>query len=139
MWPSATSTSGTDRDYEVIGASVFRFEYCYLLQSGSFSTTPWDTAVGSTSLDGLRDVAAILCTIAVLDPRSRALADSLPPTIGLPQLVGELEDFTPTTLADPALLHKQWRATIDRSTLPRTVSSAIHIYQRAFALHPPRT
>ena len=40
-WPAATSTTPqADTAYEVIGPQVFRFEYCYLLTSGSLSITP---------------------------------------------------------------------------------------------------
>src|SRR5437879_8240199 len=82
-WPSAVSSSAIDSSYEVIGPQVFRFEYYYLLKgqvvNGTtynpiFTDTPWDTNPNlvplHTNVSGMRDVAAVVVDIAVIDPKS---------------------------------------------------------------------
>ena len=66
-WPAATSSSTLDSAYEVIGRQVFRFEYCYLRTDGTRSITP------PASISG---IAAIIADIAVIDSKSKVLADN---------------------------------------------------------------
>ena len=65
-----------DPNYEVIGPDVFRFEYYYLLSSSpsvgtanQLSAGPWT----STDTFSVKDVAAIVVAIAVIEPKSRVL------------------------------------------------------------------
>ncbi len=77
VWPAATSSSGTDSDcnntgcYERAGPEVFRFEYYYLLSgtANQLSAGPWT----STDTFKVKDVAAIVVAIAVIEPKSRVL------------------------------------------------------------------
>ena len=77
MWPYATNQTSRSKllsAYEVIGPDVFRFEYFYMLSSSQSLER-----INSARLDckhrcnGWRDVAAIVVTIAVIDPRSKVL------------------------------------------------------------------
>ena len=63
-WPAATSSSQADTAYEVIGPQVFRFEYCYLLTSGSLSVTPPAS---------ISKIAAFVVDIATIDAQSKVL------------------------------------------------------------------
>src|SRR5258708_15572668 len=70
-WPEARSATTSWSDSEVIGPQVFRFEYYYLLNNGTFSDIPWQDP--DTSISGMQDVSAIVVDIAVIDPKSKVL------------------------------------------------------------------
>jgi hypothetical protein len=140
-WPSAVSSSMADPDgsYETVGPQVFRFEYYYLLKgqvvSGTtynpiFTDTPWDTRIPlHTSVSGMRDIAAIIADIAVIDPKSRVLLNDAQ----IATLAGQLGDYTSGML--PGQLRANWQATLDANTsLPRPAISGIRVYERYFYL-----
>jgi prepilin-type N-terminal cleavage/methylation domain-containing protein len=129
-WPSATNAS-SDPDYEVVGPQVFRFEYYYLLQSGTLTNIPWDTAAGHTGINGMQDVAAIVAAIAVIDSKSKVLlSDSQIGTI-----IGSLSDFN--LGMQPGDLVRQWQNSLNSiSGMPREAISQIRISQRYFPLTP---
>ena len=134
-WPSAVSSSATDSSYEVIGPQVFRFEYYYLLKNGSTSATPWYTA---SSVSGMRDVAAVIADIAVIDPKSKVLlTDAQIATFNTPGGAGFLSDYASGMV--PGQLLANWRSTIDANTygLPRPAISGIRLYERFLYLSPP--
>jgi Tfp pilus assembly protein PilW len=122
---------------DIVGPQVFRFEYYYLLKNGSFSATPWYTA---SSVRGMRDVAAIVVDIAVLDPKGRALLDNAaqvpPPNDNITVLAGALSDYTGQA---PGALLAAWRTALDANAngLPRPAISGIRLYERYFYLSPP--
>ena len=140
-WPQAASSTDSDSDYELVGPQVFRLEYFYVLkgQEGSIinasilSDTPWDTRapLNHTSVNGLQDVAAVVVTIAILDPKSRVIV----PDSQLITLAERMKDFDPDTMPNPGDLAAQWQTAANASTLPRSVSSSIRIYQRTFYLN----
>src|SRR5262249_14438641 len=83
VWPAAASSTTADSDYEIAGAQVFRFEYYYLLGSSpslgtanQLSAGPWS----STDTFVVKDVAAIVVAIAVIEPKSKVLLDTVDPT-----------------------------------------------------------
>jgi hypothetical protein len=158
-----------DPQTEVVGAQVFRFEYYYLLKGQTdingnpynpiLSDIPWDTRICScpsanatptptptpptqcchTAPEGMQDVAAVVVTIALIDPKSRVLvtdaqltrlngADGLPPA---------LVDFSAGMT--PGQLLAQWRTALDANAigLPRPAISGIRIYERYLYLSPP--
>jgi hypothetical protein len=131
-WPAAVSTSAPDPDgnYEVIGPQIFRFEYYYLLNNGSFSVVPWISP--HTSVSGMQDVSAIVVDIAVIDPKSKVLLTPAQIT----SLAGQLTDYSsgrPT-----GWLRTQWQTTLDgNTTLPRPAVSGIRVYERFIYLSPP--
>lgn len=127
-WPQAGNMD-IDPDYEALAPQVFRMEYYYALSNGTLTNTPWDTAAGSNSTAGLRDVSAVVVTIAVIDPKSRVLvADSQ-----LVSLAGEMKDFTLTMKAGD--LDADWQRVVDASSIPRTSASSIRIYHRSFPIN----
>ncbi len=140
-WPAATDQA-SDADYELVGPQVFRFEYGYLLKGrtlpdGSMlpalmSVTPWDErpGVGHTAVDGFRDVAAIVVTIAVIDPKSQVLASATE----LTSLAASMSDFSPSAQPEPGDLEKQWQSAIDSSGLPNPVTSSLRVYHRSFPI-----
>jgi hypothetical protein len=131
-WHAAVDSSATDSDYELIGPQVFRFEYYYLLKTGSFSATPWDTSAGHTNVSAMRDVAAIIMDIAMIDPKSKALLTD--PNSQIAALVGQLTDYSSGMV--PGQLLAKWRDTIDANTsLPRPAIPGIRVYERFFYLN----
>jgi len=138
-WPAATGM-GADNDYELAGPQVFRMEYRYLLKGRVLddgtvlpslaSAVPWDIRVDHDAVHGLRDVAAIAVTIAVIDPKSRHLVSDQE----LAALVTEMDDFSDSMA--PGDLEAQWQSAIDGSGLHRAAASAIRIYRRYFHLPP---
>jgi hypothetical protein len=132
-WPAATSSSTSDSAYEVIGPQVFRFEYCYLRTDGNRSITPPADVSG---------IAAIIADIAVIDSKSKVLADNSaqvpPPNDNITRLAGQLVDYPSGNLV-PGQLLTNWRAAIDLNSigLPRPAISGIRLYERFFYLSPP--
>jgi hypothetical protein len=165
-WPQAANMA-TDSAYEISGSQVFRFEYYYLLKGQTDPTTsttynpiltdiPWDTRISSccstaastlcchTAPEGMQDVAAIVADIAVIDPKSKALIDTVDPTGGkLARLNGSdgsaplLADFSAGMISGQLLA--QWRSALDANTvgLPPPAISGIRVYERYFYLSPP--
>jgi prepilin-type N-terminal cleavage/methylation domain-containing protein len=87
-------SNGTDTNYQVIGDQVFRLEYTFLVQSsptgvsstgtgtpnlyttGGFYDKPWSATTTTNTPNGMKDVTAIVVSIAVLDSKSRAMLGS---------------------------------------------------------------
>lgn len=127
-WPAAT-TMAADTDYELVGPEMFRFEYAYLLNDGTFSTTPWLTSAGHSSIDGMRDVVAIQVSIAAMDAKSRVLVSDAQ----VAALVSDMNDFAPSMT--PGDLLAQWQSAVDATTgLPRPAIQGIRFYERNFRL-----
>jgi hypothetical protein len=137
-WPYATNQNPDPSSlsaYEVIGPDVFRFEYYYLLSSSpSFGTAnqlsagPWSST--DTFSVSVKDVAAIVVAIAVIEPKSKVLLSN----DQIAALAGTLTDFT--TGSAPGDLLTQWQAALDANTLglPRPAISGIRLYERYFYL-----
>jgi hypothetical protein len=122
-WPAATSSSQADTAYEVIGPQVFRFEYCYLLTSGSLSVTPPAS---------ISQIAAFVVDIATIDPQSKVLLTNTQ----IASLAGQLSDYTSNMV--PGQLRNNWQNTINANTnLPRPSLSGVRLYERFFYLSPP--
>ena len=122
-WPAATSSSQADTAYEVIGPQVFRFEYCYLLTSGSLSISPPAS---------ISQIAAFVVDIATIDPQSKVLLTNTQ----IASLAGQLSDYTSNMV--PGQLRNNWQNTINaNTTLPRPSLSGVRLYERFFYLSPP--
>jgi hypothetical protein len=133
IWPASTNSApDPQNDYEVVGPTIFRFEYYYLLRNGSFSTTPWDTSAGHSSINGLQDVAALIVALASIDKRSIDLISNTQ----LSALAVNMPDYT--TTMQPGDLLAQWQSAVDANAvtppIPRIAVSAIRLYQRYFYL-----
>jgi hypothetical protein len=129
IWPAAASSTDTDSDYETAGPQVFRFEYYYLLNSSlanQLSPGPWS----STDTFSVKDVAAIVITIAVIEPKSRVLLSN----DQIAALAATLPDFTTGTT--PGVLVTQWQTALNaNTTLPRAAISGIRLYERYYYLN----
>ncbi|CAN5688975.1 hypothetical protein BH09VER1_BH09VER1_03890 [soil metagenome] len=148
QWPNLftlTSGSNTDPDYKTVGSQIFRIEYTYLLKSTSsqaarLSLTPWDTSPAHTSIDGFKDVAAIVVSIGVLDYRSRILVKDYPSLIAsLPDARDPASDATyhgDIAAAWNAIVNAPGFATA--ANLPPNAAAAVRIYQRYFYLDTTR-
>jgi hypothetical protein len=128
-WPGATTgdpsnASYKDPDYELVGPQVFRFEYYYILNDGTFAENP--------GAAGIPNVTAIAACIAVVDPKSKILISN----DQLSTLAGSMTDFAAGM--KPGELLTAWQAALDASTLPRPAVSAIRLYERYFYLFPKR-
>jgi prepilin-type N-terminal cleavage/methylation domain-containing protein len=91
-WPGIVS--GTDTNYQVIGDQIFRLEYTFLVQSspsgltnvgtgtatpytsGGFYDKPWSATTITNTPNAMKDVTAIVVSIAVLDNKTRAMLGS---------------------------------------------------------------
>jgi len=91
-WPGIAN--GTDTNYQVIGDQIFRLEYTFLVQtspsgvtstgtgtpvgytSGGFYDKPWSATTTTNTPNAMKDVTAIVVSIAVLDTKSRAMLGS---------------------------------------------------------------
>ena len=139
VWPAAASSTGTDSDcnntgcYETAGPQVFRFEYYYLLSSSptvgtanQLSAGPWS----STDTFLVKDVAAIVVAIAVIEPKSRVLLNNSQ----VAALAVTLPDFATDWV--PGQLLTQWQNALNANTgLPRAAISGIRLYERYFYLN----
>jgi prepilin-type N-terminal cleavage/methylation domain-containing protein len=125
-WPYATNANpdpASPPAYEIIGPQVFRFEYSYLLTSGSSSITP------PASVSG---IAAIIVDVAMIDQKSKVLLTDTQITA----LAGQLTDYGAGMV--PGQLLGQWQSTLDaNTTLPRPAVSGIRLYERYFYLSAP--
>jgi prepilin-type N-terminal cleavage/methylation domain-containing protein len=130
-WPAAASDSLTDPDYEPVGPQVFRFEYYYMLTNGEFSTGPWS----SLNTVAIRDVAAIVVAIAVIDAKSKMLLTN--------SQIAAITEHLPNYVASmgAGALNAEWQNRLDTDPLiaamPRSAISGIRVCERYFYLSPP--
>lgn len=148
-----------DADYEVIGPSVFRLEYFYLLKNGRVTDWPWDkwdypdqqTIYYPLPL-GLSQIEAIAVAIAVIDPASRALIQTASSNSGYGDIVdvaAELPDFRSTCgrgngQRTVGSVEYQWKGVIESMAqtgqtpqgklIPREAAKGIRVYTRYFDL-----
>jgi hypothetical protein len=167
VWPAAASSTATDSDcsntgcYETAGPQIFRFEYYYLLSSNpSFGATFANQLTAGTwsSTDTflVKDVAAIVVAIAVIEPKSKVLLSDcqlaqlngapLPAGCPAPAQYPVLIDWGNTSCAGcpiqtdwqtkPGQLLTQWQNALNANTLglPRPAISGIRLYERYFYL-----
>jgi hypothetical protein len=141
-WPAAASSTTADSDYETAGPQVFRFEYYYLLSSNpsvgtanQLSAGPWS----STDTFLVKDVAAIVVAIVVIDPKSRMLLTTANPA-NMEKLAGTngqaslLVDYRTDWV--PGRLLSTWQTALDGiSDMPRPAVSGIRLYERYFYLN----
>jgi Tfp pilus assembly protein PilV len=137
-------------NYQLIGDQVFRLEYCFLLQTSPtssvtvpvtqsqtqsiayFSDSPWVTP--DTTPLGLKDVTAVVVTIAVLDTKSRAILGNS--STALTTAAGYLADDTFSTTTKAATTSSlplvTWKAKLATNGLglPQGAASQVRFYQR---------
>ena len=131
-WPSVASNFAYDDDdpakrtYEIIGPQVFRFEY-YYLEKTTGSLVAYPAAWTSPSAVAIKDAAAIVVAIAVIDPRSKVLLSNSQ----IAALIESLPDYVSGW--GPGKLLAQWQSALDGITnVPRPAISGIRLYERSF-------
>jgi prepilin-type N-terminal cleavage/methylation domain-containing protein len=132
-----------DPDYRSIGDIVFRMEYTYLLkatstQAATLSITPYVT--GHNSINGFKDVAALVVTIAMLDNSSRHLVNNYTNLVSsLPDAVNQTTDTI-----NKGDIAAAWNAVVNSPTfattanIPKTAASSVRVYERYFYLNSPQ-
>lgn len=142
QWPNLFNN---DADYKTVGSQVVRFEYSYLLkasgtQPARLSITPWDSSAtpAHTSIDGFRDVAAIVVALVVLDTNSRATVtdySKLTGTAIFPDAVDAASDGK-----YGGDLAAAWNAVVNsedfaaRANLTPAAAAGVRVYERYFYL-----
>jgi len=139
-WPSATDLTASptpEPRAEVIGPDVFRFEYYYLVRTG---TSPflgyYPCGVSGCVVNGWGSVAAIVVDIALIDPKSKVLLSDqdIATIIGNTSTTNSLADFG-TLDTQPGKLLNKWQNRLNGiTTLPRPAISGIRVYERYFYL-----
>lgn len=130
-WPCVASSSAYDdapakKTYELIGPQVLRFEY-YYLEKTTGNLVAYPTGWTSLSAVAIRDAAAIVVAIAVIDPKSKALLSNSQ----IAALAESLPDYSSGW--GPGELLAKWQSTLnDVATLPRPAISGIRLYERYF-------
>jgi prepilin-type N-terminal cleavage/methylation domain-containing protein len=140
QWPNLFANS---TDFQSVGDQAFRIEYVYLLKSregqpARLSITPWDSDPAldppHTSVDGFRDVAAIVVTIAVLDRTSREIVADFS------GLIGALPDAAEDGSGSVRCVAAIWNETVNGPNfsaqvgIPQLAGSSVRIYERHFPL-----
>ena len=131
-WPSVASSSAYDdtdpvkKTYEIIGPHVFRFEY-YYVEKATGSLVAYPAAWTSLASVAIKDAAAIVVAIAVIDPKSKILLSNSQ----IATLVETLPDYASGW--GPGELLAQWQSALDGITnMPRPAISGIRLYERCF-------
>ncbi|MEI6494218.1 MAG: prepilin-type N-terminal cleavage/methylation domain-containing protein [Verrucomicrobiota bacterium] len=108
---------------QVIGPSVFRMEYTFLMKPGTTNVSGGTNSANTYSQTnvagmGFKDVSAVVVSLAVLDESSRKIVD----TNALGTIAGNMSDAT----TGPSSTN--WSATV--TSLPGPARAATRIYQR---------
>lgn len=134
---------GTDDDFHVLGEGVYRFEYAYLLKpnskeagTGSYvSLVPFSkTDSQHQSVNGFKDVAAIVVTLAILDPESCKKV----PASAYADLIKSLADAQASGFSGMPTTAKNWLNTVNSPGfasacgIPQVAAGQFRIYQRTF-------
>ena len=132
VWPSVTSNSAYDdtdptkATYEIIAPQVFRFEY-YYLEKATGSLVAYPAPWTSLSAVAIKDAAAIVVAIAVVDPKSKSLLSNSQ----VRTLADSLPDFASGWR--PGELLAQWQSALNGvMDMPRSAISGVRLYERYF-------
>jgi prepilin-type N-terminal cleavage/methylation domain-containing protein len=123
--------------YHSLATGVFRIEYCFQKKDGTYT-------LARDSIQGFRDVAAIILSLAVLDGDSRKIATGNPATVNSNLAAALPFDVSNLAATPPKLPAQLWQDTINNSAtfavnagIPQAAASKVRIYQRAFPLNAP--
>jgi hypothetical protein len=140
-WPAATDNVTSDGDYGLAGSQVFRFEYYYLLNPGGpsglsgLSPGPW--ADNNTSFR-IKDIAAVVVAIAVIDLRSRSLLSRSQMEM-LAGTNGQTSPFGDFSVGGAGQLVSDWQTVLATDSqiaaMPREATQNIRFYERYFPLN----
>lgn len=125
---------GTDDDYHVLADQACRLEFCFQLKNGKYALDP--SGGTATNIHSLKDVAAIVVGLVVLDAASQKIVD-------IAKVSEAFADPTAAELAanPPTLMAKRWRGQLlsgdvaKSAGIPQAAASQIRIYERHFYLN----
>ena len=133
-----------DPNFHVVSEAVFRFDYCFLLKNGTFTKkVPDVNLTANPPLNGIKDVAAIVLAIALLDKETQESVGNISALNA--DLPSSTDNSDPTTglLATgsgPHLMSEIWNARIKSWALtppagvPKSATASVRVYQRFFYL-----
>jgi type II secretory pathway pseudopilin PulG len=140
----ASIINGAD-GYHVVSEDIFRIEFCFMTNSGGYfepskGWKPW----GDDNNDGvanIKDVSAVVVTIASLDQASRSLVKQMGTLASaLPDSSLSTDPTNPTI--DPSLLPAAlWKQKIESpdfpsaAGIPQLAASALRVYHRVYFLN----
>lgn len=131
-WPSVASSSAYDdadpakRAYEIIGPQVFRFEY-YYVERATGKLVVYPATWTSLSSVAIKDAAAVVAGIAVIDSRSKALLTNSQ----VEALIDSLPDYS--TGWGLGELRTRWQSALESvADLPRAATAGVRVYERCF-------
>jgi hypothetical protein len=139
-WPdaigSAPAYNGVDSDYHVLADQVCRLEICFQMKDGTYVFDP--EGGSATTIHTLKDVAAIVVGLIVLDATSQEIVD-------IHKVSDAFDDLTTGDLTStpPVLMGERWRGELLKpgfaqvSGIPQAAASQIRIYERYFPLNHP--
>ena len=144
-WPNTLGSSpeynGSDNDYHAISEEIFRFEFCFIDQSGkcfqpSSSWQPWADD-NNDGIANIKEVRAIVVALAALDKTSRQLVGDMS------ALAKALPDPSDAELqsSPPKLMAMTWKQAIEspdfakNARIPKSAAGAVRVYQRVLSLN----
>jgi hypothetical protein len=134
-WPATVTTTSTDPDYNVLSDQAYRLEFCFQLRDGTLSTNPYIPP--ATTINGFKDVSAIIVAIAILDTSSRKIVKRDPTNSTLldSTVANQMVSALPEAVSG-ASVAQTWNNGdyLTQSGLPAGAAAQIRIYQRSFYL-----
>jgi hypothetical protein len=135
-WPATVTTLSTDPDYNVLSDQAYRLEFCFQLRDGTLSTNPYIPP--ATTINGFKDVSAVIVAIAILDGSSRKIVkrDSANPTLLDSAVANQMISALPDAVSG-ASIAQTWNNGdyLAQSGLPAGAAAQIRLYQRSIYLN----
>ncbi len=133
QFPFTTMPTLATTNYETLGSTVFRFEFCYFRKVKADNPSQSPYTVDATLNLNSPDLQGIVIGIAVLDDQSRKLINAAQ----LATLTQTLPDVTadgtnPLALWTPVLNDPNFAKT---ANIPQVVAANVRIYQRIIYLN----
>ena len=135
-WPTTVTTTSTDPDYNVLSDQTYRLEFCFQLRDGTLSTNPYIPP--SSTINGFKDVSAIIVAVAILDNTSRKIVkrDSTNSTLLDSAVANQMISALPDAISGTSIA-QTWNNGnyLTQSGLPAEAAAQIRIYQRCVYLN----
>jgi type II secretory pathway pseudopilin PulG len=135
-WPATVTTLSTDPDYNVLSDQAYRLEFYFQLRDGTLSTNPYIPP--ATTINGFKDVSAVIVAIAILDGSSRKIVkrDLANPTLLDSAVANQMISALPDAVSG-ASIAQTWNNGdyLAQSGLPAGAAAQIRLYQRSIYLN----
>jgi hypothetical protein len=158
VWPTATAPVGDpnyyccssctpcndpEQAYERVASQVFRLEYYYLTSASPATLVASPPTWSDWNTVNIKDVAAIVVAVAVIDPQSKKLLGTTPADqdAQIAKIIQKLPDYTSaiTNYGKPGALLAQWQDVLNTDgtikAMPRPALQGIRLYERYFYLN----